>query len=79
MPCLNRVFEEMDVKYGNRKVPSKILKSVEEKASRATMAKNTIAHVESKKRKTVDVPKVLTKRRKAARISKVASTGSTKE
>ena len=39
MPCLNRVFEEMDVKYGNRKVPSKILKSVEEKASRATMAR----------------------------------------
>ena len=32
MPRLNRVFEEMKVKYGDHRVPKKILKSVEDKA-----------------------------------------------
>ena len=36
MPQLNQVFEEMKVKYEDRKVPEKILKSVEDKAMKAS-------------------------------------------
>jgi len=73
---LNQVFEKMDVKYGNRKVPSKILKLVEEKASRAAVVTNMTARVESKKRKIAGMPKTLAKRRRAARVPKAASAGS---
>jgi hypothetical protein len=79
MPCLSQVFEEMFIKYGNHKVPSNILKSVEEKASRATVVTDTTAHVESKKRKTVSMPKELAKRRRAARVPKAASASSSEE
>lgn len=69
----------MDVKYGNRKVPSKILKSVEEKASRAATVTNLTARTESKKRKTAGVPNALAKRRREARVPKAASAGSGEE
>ena len=36
MPRLNRVFEEMKVKYGNCRVPEKVLKSIEDKAVKAS-------------------------------------------
>lgn len=51
MPRLNRVLEEMGIKYGDRKVPLKILKSIEEKASKAAATMSTAARAESKKRK----------------------------
>lgn len=35
MPWLNQVFEEMEVTYGDRKIPDKVLKYVEEKAAKA--------------------------------------------
>ena len=35
MPRLNWVFEEMEMKYGERKIPEKVLKSIEDKATKA--------------------------------------------
>lgn len=35
MPRLNRVFEEMKVKYRERKIPENVLKSIEDKAVKA--------------------------------------------
>lgn len=37
MPLLNWVFEEMKVKYEDHRVPKKILKSVEDKAVKASV------------------------------------------
>jgi hypothetical protein len=64
MPQLNLVFEEMKVKYGDRKIPDKVLTSIEDKAAKA--AKSTaplIATVqaESRKRKGGDDPKDVAK------------------
>ena len=36
MPRLNQVFEEMKVKYGDRRVPEKVLNSIEDKAAKAS-------------------------------------------
>ena len=36
MPLLNWVFEEMKVKYGDRRVPEKVLKSIKDKAAKAS-------------------------------------------
>jgi len=36
MPQLNQVFEEMKVKYGDHRVPEKVLKSIEDKAAKAS-------------------------------------------
>ena len=36
MPWLNWVFEEMKVKYGDRRVPEKVLNSIEDKAAKAS-------------------------------------------
>lgn len=43
VPHLNRVFEELSISYGEHKVPAKVLKSIEDKERRATVAKNTTA------------------------------------
>lgn len=67
MPHLNQVFEELGVKYGNREVPPKILKSVEEKASKATASKNTTPRAESKKRKATSGPKPKGRKRRLRR------------
>lgn len=50
MPRPNRVFEEMDVKYMDHKVPSNILKSIDDKVAKAGTIKNDTARAESKKR-----------------------------
>ena len=71
MPRLNRVFEEMKVKYGDCKVPEKILKSVEDKAtkaSRSAVAPIALVWAESKKRKEGDAPKAVAKKRKVAKV-----------
>ena len=72
MPRLNRVFEEMKVKYGDRKVPEKILKSVEDKAtkaSRSAAAPIALVWAESKKRKEGDAPKAVAKKRKVVKVA----------
>lgn len=76
MPRLNRVFEEMGIKYGDRNVPSKILKSIEEKASKAAAATNTTACTESKKRKAAGVRKAPSKKHRVAGSSRAVTTGS---
>lgn len=67
------------MKYGDRTVRVKVLKSVESKASKAAAAKATTARVESKKRKATGQPKALAKKQKASRTSKVASVGSSED
>lgn len=71
MPQLNQVFEEMKVKYKDRRVPEKILKSVEEKAtkaSRSALAPVATVRAESKKRKDSDVSKAVARKWKVAKI-----------
>ena len=72
MPQLNRVFEEMKVKYRDRKIPEKILKSVEDKAAKVSKsAADPVAAVraESRKRKEADALKVVTRTRKVAKTA----------
>lgn len=52
MPRLNHVFEELGIHHENHKVPMKVLKSLEDKAKKAT-TKNATAVAEAKKRKGV--------------------------
>lgn len=76
MPRLNLVFEEMTVKYEERKIPEKILKSIEEKVAKATKsdaAPVATARAQSRKRKEADAPKTVAKKRKLAKISKDAT------
>ena len=61
MTRLNRVFEELGIHHEEHKVPSKVLKSIEEKAKKAA-AKNATAVVESKKRKGASGPKTISKK-----------------
>jgi hypothetical protein len=73
MPRFNRVFEEMKVTYGERKILDKVLKSIEDKVAKA--AKSTAQPIatmraESKKRKGSDGPKVVAKKRKSLKTSK---------
>lgn len=83
MPRLNRVFEEMKVRYGDRKVPEKILKSVEDKSakvSRSAAALAATVRAESRKRRDGDAPKAIAKKRKVAKVAtdsveKVAESG----
>jgi len=70
MPWLNWVFEEMKVKYGDHRVPEKVLKSIEDKAAKASksaMAPIAMARAESKKRKETDASKAIAKKRKMAK------------
>lgn len=62
----------MKVKYGDRKIPEKILKSVEfkaMKASRSTMAPAATVWAELRKGKDGDVPKVVAKKRKVVKVT----------
>jgi hypothetical protein len=61
MPHLNWVFNEIGVHHEEHEVPTKVLKSLEDKAKKVA-AKNVIAVVEAKKRKWVGAPKVVTKK-----------------
>ena len=72
MPWLNRVFEEFRVHHEEHDVPTKVHKSIEDKARKAA-AKNVIAAMEAKKRKGVATPKVITKRWKTVATSATAS------
>ena len=70
MPRLNRVFEEIKAMYGDRKIPDKVLKSIEDKAARASksvVAPVAMARAEYKKRKEIDAPKAVAKKRKMAK------------
>ena len=70
MPWLNWVFEEMKVKYGDCKVPEKVLKSIEDKAAKASksaVAPVATAQAKSNKRKKTDTPKAVVKKRKMAK------------
>lgn len=73
MPRLNRVFEEMKVVYGDRKVPDKVLKSIQEKAAKAATSVAppvTTARAELRKRRGTDTLKAVAKKRKSARTAK---------
>lgn len=76
MPRLNRVFEEMKVHYGERKVREKVLRSVEAKAAKAAgtaAAVQATAQAESRKRKGAEPSKAPRKKVKSGRGSKVAA------
>ena len=61
MPRLNRVFEELGIHHEEHNVPPKVLKSIEEKAKKATV-KNATVVAESKKRKGAGGPKTISKK-----------------
>ena len=76
MPRLNRVFKEIKVMYGDHRVPEKILKSVEDKAvkaSKSVVAPVAMARAEYKKRKEIDAPKAVAKKRKMAKNAEDAA------
>ena len=68
-----RVFEEFGIHHEEHEVPVKVMKSLEDKARKATM-KNATTVVEAKKRKVGTTSKVTTKRRKTRAASDAAST-----
>jgi hypothetical protein len=74
MPQLNHVFEELGIHHKEHKVPMKVLKSLEDKAKKAT-AKNTTAMVELKKRNRAGGSKIISKRQKIVSASAAASAG----
>lgn len=72
MPRLNGMFEEMRVKYGDRKIPKKILKSVEDKAtkvSKSTACPVATVQAESKKMMEADALKAVARKRKVAKTA----------
>jgi hypothetical protein len=73
MPQLNHVFEELGIHHKEHKVPMKVLKSLEDKAKKAT-AKNTTA-MELKKRNRAGGSKIVRKRQKIVSASAAASAG----
>ena len=73
MPRLNRVFEEFGIHHEEHEVPTKVYKSIEDKARKAN-TKNTTAMAEVRKRKGATASKVITKRRKTRAASAAAST-----
>ena len=75
MPCLNRIFVELDIHYKDRPVPTKVLRSVAKKERKAAMKNVTIA-VEAKKRKGAGRGKVISKRWRVGDASAAASVGS---
>jgi hypothetical protein len=72
MPRLNWVFEELGIHHEEHKVPSKVLKSMKEKAKKPT-AKNATMVAESKKWKGAGRPKTVSKKPKAIPPSGVTS------
>lgn len=61
MPCLNHVFEELEVQHQERLVPAKVLKSVAEKERKAVM-KNVTVMAEAMERKVSGRGKVISKK-----------------
>lgn len=78
MSRLNRVFEELGVHHEEHKIPSKVLKSLEDKEKKAA-AKNTTAAAEAKKRKGSGHSKALSKKQKVGSGSGIASAGSSEQ
>lgn len=76
MPRLNCNFEEMGFKYEDRPVPSKILMSIETKASKASAAKKSTIIVESKNRKTRSLARATAKKVKLMKASHMFATAS---
>lgn len=72
MPCLNRVFEELGIHHEEREVPTKVMKSLEDKAKKST-AKNTTMAAEVKKGKGTGGTKAISKKQKIGATSAVAS------
>lgn len=65
MPWLNRVFEEIKVKYGEHKIPEKVLRSIEDKAAKATKSVGlpiAMARAESRKRKEAVLQRLFQRR-----------------
>lgn len=72
---LNRVFEEMKIPYGSHKIPTKVVKSVEKKATAAQEAaavKAATTEVGPQKRKALPVFKAGGKKKKQAPASRTA-------
>jgi len=72
----------MKVKYGDRKIAEKILKSIEDKAvkvAKSAAPPIATARAESRKRKEADVPKTVPKRRKSGKSAKDAAAEETAE
>lgn len=69
----------MGIGYGDRKVPPKVLRYIEEKARKATIVKNATSAAELKKRKAGGKSKTLAKKQKIAAASKAASADSEEE
>ena len=61
MPHLNHVFEELGMHHVEHKVPVKVLKSIEDKARKATVKNNTTV-AESKKRRGSVAAKAISKK-----------------
>lgn len=61
MPHLNRVFEELGIHHEEHDVPTKVHKSLQDKAKKAT-TKNVTAAAEAKKRKRTGLSKVVSKK-----------------
>lgn len=78
MPHLNRVFKELGIHHEEHKVPSKVLKSLEDKARKAA-TKNTTTVAEAKKRKGSGRTKTFTKRLKIGAFAGATSAGSGEE
>jgi hypothetical protein len=72
MPCLNQVFEELGIHHGEHKVPTKVLKSIEDKVKKAA-TKNATMVAESKKRRGAGGPKVVSKKQKVIPTSTATS------
>ena len=78
MPHLNRVFEELVIHHEEHKVPTEVLKSLEDKVRKAT-AKNTVMAVETKKRKGFGHTKTVSKGQKIGASTGATSTSSDEE
>ena len=61
MPWLNCVFEELGIHHTEHKIPTKVLKSLEEKSKKVD-AKNTTTAAESKKRRGASGPKAVSQK-----------------
>ena len=61
MPCLNCIFEEFSIHHKEHDVPTKVHKSLEDKAKKAT-TKNLTATAKTKKRKGTSTSKIVNKR-----------------
>jgi len=72
MPWLNRAFEEFGIHHEEHDVPTKVHKSLEDKAKKV-VAKNAVAVAEAKKRKGASVSKVVSKKQKTLTASTITS------